>query len=576
MIRSRTFLILLVATPFISSAEVIVGEKGVLLDHILAANQEQKKAPEKAKPDPAGDDLVLFNNGDLMHGTFGGIDEGLLWERNDIKRPIKFGVPSVKQIVFNSTRRLKLDEKTSFVTLTSGDRIPGEITSLDDSSLFLKSPIIGDLTLPRNLVRSITPNPFSGELHYLGPYSSDGWLTLEPIESKAAEKADPKDEGEEKKTTAKEKSSSWIHSGTSFYSQGTSPLILPDAKLPDTGRLNFNIAWKGRLSIALSLHSDLTRVLPAVVEEDEDENKEAAQEENEAAEDPQEEGEEDPPAPLVRENILDLRKGTGFQSIPWINPNKQSHSELFGTGYTLSLQSGYPTLTRNFFSETGTPRQVRLSTTRSNTSLGESGEANIEIRFNREKSLVMLYINGVYSNQWNDLSGYLGKGSSLGFINRYTSSKIRISEIVVSSWEGSTDSARSMDHPERDVVLLTNGTDRFSGSLSKISDGLAHFKTGYSEIKIPMQELSLINLNQAGRLDLEAEENADRFQVEEDSITVVYQPFGLIKLSPLSSTAKSLTGQSPFLGKVTLDLTPAVLLRFSEDSPDLSSWFDDF
>jgi hypothetical protein len=129
----RWFLPLLFAQiPLVASSEIIALGDNFFVDHTLVANQQAKEGSEASQPDPAGDDLILFQNGDLMHGTFGGIEEGLIWERADITRPIKFGLPGIKQVVFKSTRRLPLDQKTSFVTLASGDRIPGAIISLDD------------------------------------------------------------------------------------------------------------------------------------------------------------------------------------------------------------------------------------------------------------------------------------------------------------------------------------------------------------------------------------------------------------------------------------------------------------
>ncbi|MFT6179063.1 MAG: hypothetical protein ACJAQT_001226 [Akkermansiaceae bacterium] len=584
----RWFLPLLFAQiPLVASSEIIALGDNFFVDHTLVANQQAKEGSEASQPDPAGDDLILFQNGDLMHGTFGGIEEGLIWERADITRPIKFGLPGIKQVVFKSTRRLPLDQKTSFVTLASGDRIPGEIISLDDQNLTLKSPIIGNVTIPRDLLRTISPNPFNGKLHYIGPYTSDGWLALgyrkneEQLEKekKAAEEAKAKGD----KAKEKKESSSWIHSGAAFYSQGTLPLILPDANLPDVGRVRFNVAWKGNFYMTIAFHSDLTRVLPAIKkeEEKEDEEEEGAKPAEEGASIEEEQKEEKeaepkPPAPLRKENLNDLRQGKTFQSVPWIDPSKKSHSDLFGTGYTLNLRSSYPTLTRNLFSETGTPLKEALSTSHTSSSLSQSGEAEIEIRFDREKSLIMLFIDGVYTNQWNDLSGYLGEGTALGFANIYSASKLRISEIVISSWEGSTDSARSMTHPDRDIALLTNGTDRFSGELSTISNGLAQFKTGYTDAQIPLADLSLISLKSSAMIDLEGDGIGDRYDFEDESVTVIYEPFGLIKLNPLSSTATTIKGNSPFLGDISVELAPALMLRFTDDSPDLSDWFDDF
>ena len=561
MIRLPLLSTLLAVVPFATSGEVVLRGGEVLVDLSLEANQKNQPITQ---PDPAGDDLILFNNGDLMHGKFAGINEGLIWQRNDIKRDIKFGIPSIKQIIFKSSRRIKFNERSSFITLLSGDRIPGEIVSLDDQNLSIQSPIAGKLTLPRKLIRSIAPNPFDGEISYLGPYNSDDWLILEALETEDKEAEKKKEEASQAKPSA------WIHSGTSFYSQGRSPLILAEANLPDKGRLRFNISWNGRPNFSIALHSDLTRILPPEIEQ---ENK--REEFEEAAEAAREEEEEELP-PLVHENLLDLRQGQAFQSIPWIRQNHQTLPEIFGSCYILKIQSGYPYLSRNFFTEKGEPKNERLSSDRNSNAFFQVTEAEIEICFDRQKSLLILYINGIYFNQWNDILGYVSNGNALGFINHSTTSNIRISELIISSWAGATDSAKSMEHPDRDVVLLTNGTDRYSGKVTHITDGKAHLKTNYSEVQIPLSDLSLLNFNKADLINLEDEENIERFEMGDDALTVIYQPYGLIKLSPISADHKTLTGHSPFLGKISLNLDPALLLRFSDDSPDLSDWFDDF
>ena len=195
---------------------------------------------------------------------------------------------------------------------------------------------------------------------------------------------------------------------------GTRPLIMPDAELPEVGRIRFKASWKGRLNITLVLHSDFVRVLRAEKEEKDEEEAEANEvvpdpsEEEKKTEEPKEEEKE--PAPLKEERLLDLRKGESFQNVPWINPTNLTHADIYGTGYTMTIYSSYPSLSRNDFSDAGIARSQRLSTTRSSMSLSESGDAEIEIRYNREEALVMLFVNGDYAAQWNDLSGYVGKG----------------------------------------------------------------------------------------------------------------------------------------------------------------------
>ena len=286
--------------------------------------------------------------------------------------------------------------------------------------------------------------------------------------------------------------------------------------------------------------------------------------------------EEQEPSPPREEKLLDLRKGTGFQSIPWIDPLKMSHSDLFGSCYTVLINSSYPRLTRNYFTDTGVAKQTHLSSTRGYASLPENGEAEIEIRFDRNKAIVMLFINGKYVSQWNDTEGYLGEGHALGIYNPSSSNRIKISDIVVSSWSGVTDSAASLENENRDIVLLTNGTDRFSGTLTSIKQGRAYLKTTYADSQIPLTELSEIVFKSATTTNLEDEKIAAKFEWESEPVSIVYHPFGRIKMIPLSATPTTLSGSSPFLGKISTDIEPAIMLRFSEDLPDLSDWFDDF
>lgn len=580
--------VLLASLPSLLFCEIVVKGDGILLDKSLSKNKTTSAKPQASRPDPAGDDLILFDNGDVMHGVFGGIQDGLLWERKDIDRPIKFSIPAIRQVVFKGSSGVVMEKETSFITLVSGDRIPGKIVSLDEKSLVIKSSIVGDVTIPREHIKSLSPNPFDGELFYSGPYNSNGWMILDyrksakkdETEAKATEDDPPKKEVTEKK--GQEESSAWIHSGASFYSLDNRALVYPDANMPDIGRLKFKADWKGRLNLTLALHSDFTRVLPP---EKKEEPKAEPAEEAEDPVKPKGEDEEKPeakkepeilnPAPLRREKLVDLRENIGFQKIAWIDSSKRTHADMFGTGYTMTLYSSYPNLSRNYFSETGVARTQRMASVRSNISLSEGGDAEIEIRYNRKESIMILFINGNYAAQWNDLGGFPGDGTGFGIVNNTSNARVRISEVMITSWNGMTDSANSMVHPDRDLVLLGNGTDRFSGQIIGIEDGVAHLKSAYMDAKIPVKDLSKIILNESSSTDLEADDLSEDLTWEEDPVTIVYKPFGKIKINPISAKNNLLIGKSPFLGEITVDLSAAAMLRFIEGSPDLSDWFDD-
>ena len=246
------YLIVLAFLPSFSFCEIVVKGDGILQDTSLTKNEATPTKPQASKPDPAGDDLILFDNGDVMHGTFGGIQDGLLWERKDIDRPIKFSIPAIRQVVFKGSSGVVMEKETSFITLVSGDRIPGKIVSLDDKSLVVKSSVVGDLKIPREHIKSLSPNPFDGELFYSGPYNSNGWMILDYRKTKekdeakeiAGEKKKPKKEVVQENGKVKEESSAWIHSGASFYSLDNRALVYPDANMPDIGRLKFKANGK--------------------------------------------------------------------------------------------------------------------------------------------------------------------------------------------------------------------------------------------------------------------------------------------------------------------------------------------
>ena len=582
--------ILLAFLPSFSFCEIVVKGDGILLDTSLTKNEATPTKPQASKPDPAGDDLILFDNGDVMHGTFGGIQDGLLWERKDIDRPIKFSIPAIRQVVFKGSSGVVMEKETSFITLVSGDRIPGKIVSLDDKSLVVKSSVVGNLKIPREHIKSLSPNPFDGELFYSGPYNSNGWMILDYRKTKekdeakeiAGEEKKPKKEAIQEKGKVKEESSAWIHSGASFYSLDNRALVYPDANMPDIGRLKFKAEWKGRLNLTLALHSDFTRVLPA---EKKEEPKAEEAEEIEDDEKPKAEGEQKPrkkeqpekqdPAPLQKERLVDFRKNNAFQNIAWINPSKRTHADMFGTGYTMTLYSSYPNLSRNYFSETGVARTQRMASVRSNISLSEGGDAEIEIRYNRKESLMILFINGTYAAQWNDLGGFPGDGTGFGIVNNTSNARVRISEVMITSWNGMTDSANSMVHPDRDLVLLGNGTDRFSGQVIEIKDGVALLKSAYMNAEIPVKDLSKIVLKKSTSTDLDSDDLSEDLTWAEEPMTIVYKPFGKIRLNPISAERNLLSGNSPFFGEITVDLSSAAMLRFTEGSPDLSDWFDD-
>ena len=545
----------------------------------FGARTEKKEGTLKIpKSDPTGTDIMRFDNGDLIHGKFGGLNDRVLWKRPDIDRPLRVKRDGIRQIVFNGGRPGIHSSKTSHVSLINGDQIPGEIKSLTDKHLILDSPVLGELKIPREQLKSLSPNPFNGKLTYAGPFTSDNWVLLTYPEVEKKKDEEQSEEIDQNEEEAEAKLPNWVYSGAAFFNARDQAPLVRKTDLPDTGRLQFEVSWKGRLNLNIAVHADFTRpIIPEIRREEDEEGEEAAPVEDddkspEKKKDEEKKTEEDdsgPPAPK-HEILWDLKEGNALQSIPWLQRDNTGHSYTFGSSYVLNLSS-YSSLYRCEFDDNGKAQIVRLDGPRVSQSLSETGTATVDLRFDRKKKFFILYINGNYAAQWTDPQAFEGQGKSMGFSSS-GNCKVRLSNIYVTSWNGLRDTALSMEHEERDVALLINGTDRFSGSLTKIDQGTAHLKTAYAEMTIPVSEISSLELKKSTMGDADNE----KYLWEDDSPSILlFKPLGRLSLTPKGSTDKTLEGHSPFLGNLKVNLDSATLLRFNDESFDVTDWFND-
>ena len=545
----------------------------------FGARTEKKVGTLKIpKSDPTGTDIMRFDNGDLIHGKFGGLNDRVVWKRPDIDRPLRVKRDGIRQIVFNGGHPGIHSSKTSHVSLINGDQIPGEIKSLTDKHLILDSPVLGELKIPREQLKSLSPNPFNGKLTYAGPFTSDNWVLLTYPEVEKKKDEEQKEEIDQNEEEAEAKLPNWVYSGAAFFNARDQAPLVRKTDLPDTGRLQFEVSWKGRLNLNIAVHADFTRpIIPEIRQEEDEEGEEAAPVEDddkspEKKKDEEKKTEEDdsgPPAPK-HEILWDLKEGNALQSIPWLQRDNTGHSYTFGSSYVLNLSS-YSSLYRCEFDDNGKAQIVRLDGPRVSQSLSETGTATVDLRFDRKKKFFILYINGNYAAQWTDPQAFEGQGKSMGFSSS-GNCKVRLSNIYVTSWNGLRDTALSMEHEERDVALLINGTDRFSGSLTKIDQGTAHLKTAYAEMTIPVSEISSLELKKSTMGDADNE----KYLWEDDSPSILlFKPLGRLSLTPKGSTDKTLEGHSPFLGNLKVNLDSATLLRFNDESFDVTDWFND-
>ncbi|MEK7954437.1 hypothetical protein [Luteolibacter soli] len=506
-------------------------------------------APLAADEAKSATDLLRFANGNQIDGRFAGMDSTgvITWTRPDVATPMPFQRDKIRQIVLRNAHPLSAMADPCHVTLVNGDRIPGKVVATDADNVTIETTAAGTMTLPRDAVSVIAPNPFGGRLLYAGPFDDKGWNIVRS-ETPAPE-PDPfagnirapltlkQDEGDSDKPA-------WVHTGASWYSRGGgTDAITLDAGLPDRALIRFKLAWRSRPSISVAFHSDLQH-------------------------------------PEVKE-----KKGDAEAEQPRLNfGSMQNLARLFGTGYVMNFQSGYVHLQRTWFNDEGQPQAERVRVGSTSVRLPDTGEAVFEIRCDRQQGTITVHIDGEFAVQWDttdeNASGragddgkprrpvtYQAPGGGLGFIVQGNTAPVRISDIIVAEWNGLTDSARSMESDHRDIALLSNGTDRFSGKVLGIRGGMVEMEASYGPLKVPMNEVAEIHFARDHRRKTS--------EAPASEIAVHLQPVGRISGTPLASSNGRIQLESTLAGKIDLDLSPAVILEFQSGGGFLDEWDDE-
>jgi hypothetical protein len=496
-------------------------------------------------------DLLRFTNGDQLHGSFLGIKEGpqAVWRRDDLPAPVDFKTTSIRHVVLHGGRPLKPLGSLSHLGLVNGDRVPGTVTGIDAEFVTLDTPSAGLLKIARRQVAMLAPNPMGGRVFYYGPFGAEDWKMVHPafpdgLPPEVKEDADKAKPAAAKEGSAKEGNVAddepnapgrWSFSGAAWYwqnKQAGTALIREDG-MPDRAVLGFDLSWKNRLSISIGFHADFAK--PEAEEGDEDKGRVRA---------------------FVPGDTSDLPR-------------------LFGNSYVLQMYSSYLMLYRCAVDEEGKASLERVQLNNNNLRLGESGKAHVEIRSNRRSGSISLFVNGEFVAQWSesDLAGrqgegYAGKGAGFGFVVQGDDAPLRLSDIVVSEWNGMPDSARSLQVDDQDVVLLANGTDRYAGRIAGYENANLLFEGKHGSFRFPLAEVAEVRFAK--------ERLAEAGEVPADNFVVRMHPLGSISGRPVSGDQHLLGMVSPLLGELNLSLDSAVMLDFNSSNQIIDDWDADF
>lgn len=463
--------------------------------------------PEKSS------DLLRFTNHDTLHGRFIGFgaSDTLIWNNPEATGAINFSTSKLHRVVLNQGKAHLALKQTSHVKLTNGDVIPGKIISADSKTVVMETDHLGKLEIPRSALSKIAPSPFGGKLLYHGPLNKEGWKTLPSATKDGVKKAEPKDDDEKA-------SSDWQHISSAWY-VGTdkSRFLVRENAMPDKCQISFQLTWRSSLYAQVALHADFS--------------------------------------PPEYEGKVSSQLEMGA---------------TIGHGYILNLSNHSASLTECTFDENGKPTNTRLQGSQSSLGLSSVETAHVELRLDKKQKNILFFLNGDFKAKWDLGKDYAGKGAHFAIKSQdYRKSEIRISDIVISHWNGRKDSASSMQSNDRDLILLTNGLDRFSGTFKGLHEGKVSFRGSYqNDMLIPLDEINEITLS-SGKEEKTVTENPQ-------AVYFYIHPHGRITGIP-GQTIDNLTKiETALLGEITLDTRYTNIIDFSHKNSLFDNWDDNF
>lgn len=360
-------------------------------------------------------DTIFFRNGDFLYGALEGIDPtlGVFWAHPDSKEPIEFDGASLSEVQLGY--RVKPQSRAAFpcrVHLTNRDELDGDLRLFDSDKLVLDTWYAGTLEIPRKRVQYLMPRPADQPPVFEGPSGLEGW-TLGKVAAGITN------------------AGQWKFKGGAFYAV-KSASIARDVKLPDVASIQFDIAWKGMLYMAIALYTDYLH----------------------------------PVSLTAKESEPDFG---GFYSLQLNN-------------YTANLLPVTKMDPLRYLGQTVVP------------GFGQKNEAHLEIRVSKPKRTIALMADGVLLKQWFDTEGFIGQGTGMRFVHQGQGA-IRLSNLRVVNWDGQFEE-RPTNPPDSkmDLAKLQNG-DRVVGQLQGIREGKMFFVPAEGvALEVPLVRVKLIEM----------------------------------------------------------------------------------
>jgi hypothetical protein len=192
-------------------------------------------------------DTLEFLNGDALQGAFQSIEtgRGLRWRHPAIKQPIEVSLGSLARVKLQRAEPAPAPPPAArlcSVRLANRDDLLGELVALDGDKLQLATWFAGTLSIPRAMLAGITTGQTNLTAIYEGPNGLEGWTV-----SRAGAGF--------RRGGVQDGPGAWRYTHGAFVSAGTGG-IGREFKAGPLVNIEFDLAWRGYLQLALNLFSD--------------------------------------------------------------------------------------------------------------------------------------------------------------------------------------------------------------------------------------------------------------------------------------------------------------------------------
>lgn len=321
------------------------------------ASSASAQPPQSPPPTIAAPDSLLFRNGDLLYGQLLAIDlpGSVQWRHPDAAQPIEFKPDTIAQIDFPQPKSTPAPSNNACrLFLANSDSLEGGLISCDREIVALQTWYAGRLNIPRASVQSLVFIHRASAV-FDGITGLDGWTQAASPVAGAGE------------------SGQWTFRNGAFYA-GKTASIARDFKLPDAAEIQFDLAWKGALNLAVALYTDSLR-------------------------------------PILL--------------------TAKDQAPDFGGFYSFRFQS---TVLVDLWA-IKKQEAVRPLGQVMDSSLNGKDRLHVDLRVSKAQHEIALFLDDKLVKEWVDPKGFIGEGTGLRFVQN-PGSVIKLSNLRITHWDG--------------------------------------------------------------------------------------------------------------------------------------------